>query len=93
MLVENGLVCSNGILSDDVRFMIIQAPKVVEIAQPGQFVMVKKEEGSTFLRRPFGIADVNKAEGKLLLIYRVAGKGTKELANMEPSSEISVEGP
>lgn len=93
MLVENGAICSNVILSDDVRAMVIEAPRVAAEAEPGQFVMVKHEGGSTFLRRPFGIADVDKASGKLLIIYRIAGKGTQELAALEPTMEISVEGP
>lgn len=93
MLVEKGIVLENGILSQDVRYMIIEAPQIVDLAQPGQFVMVKNEHGGTFLRRPFGIADIDEEQGYLLLIYRVAGKGTKELANLEPSMEISVEGP
>ena len=93
MLVEMGSVVENNILSDDVRAMVIQAPQVAAQAEPGQFVMVKNESGSTFLRRPFGVADVDKERGRLLLIYRVAGKGTRELAGLEPTMEISVEGP
>ena len=82
MLVEMGSVVENNILSDDVRAMVIQAPQVAAQAEPGQFVMVKNESGSTFLRRPFGVADVDREQGRLLLIYRVAGKGTRELAVM-----------
>ena len=93
MLVEMGSVVENNILSDDVRAMVIQAPQVAAQAEPGQFVMVKNESGSTFLRRPFGVADVDREQGRLLLIYRVAGKGTRELAGLEPTMEISVEGP
>lgn len=93
MLVEMGSVVENNILSDDVRAMVIQAPRVTAQAEPGQFVMVKNESGGTFLRRPFGVADVDREQGRLLLIYRVAGKGTRELAGLEPTMEISVEGP
>ncbi|MGM9580786.1 MAG: dihydroorotate dehydrogenase electron transfer subunit [Anaerovibrio sp.] len=93
MLVEMGSVVENNILSDDVRAMVIQAAGVAAQAEPGQFVMVKNESGSTFLRRPFGVADVDREQGRLLLIYRVAGRGTRELAGLEPMMEISVEGP
>lgn len=93
MLVEMGSIVENSILSDDVRAMVIQSPEVAAQAEPGQFVMVKNESGGTFLRRPFGVADVDKEGGRLLLIYRVAGKGTRELAALEPTMEISVEGP
>lgn len=93
MLVENGSVLANEILSADVRAMSIMAPNVAAEALPGQFVMVKNENGGTFLRRPFGIADVDKERGSILVIYRVAGRGTRELAALEPTMEISVEGP
>lgn len=93
MLVESGSIVANDILSDDVRCMVIQAPNIAFEAEPGQFVMVKNENGGTFLRRPFGVADVDRKEGRILLIYRVAGKGTLELAGLEPTMEISVEGP
>ena len=93
MLVESGSIVANDILSDDVRCMVIQVPSIAAEAEPGQFVMVKNENGGTFLRRPFGVADVNRADGRILLIYRVAGKGTQELASLEPTMELSVEGP
>lgn len=93
MLVESGSIVANDILSDDVRCMVIQVPSIAAEAEPGQFVMVKNENGGTFLRRPFGVADVNRADGRILLIYRVAGKGTQELASLEPTAELSVEGP
>lgn len=93
MLVEMGSIVANDILSDDVRCMVIQAPKVAAQAEPGQFLMVKNESGGTFLRRPFGVADVDRQQGTLLIIYRVAGQGTRELAALEPTMEISVEGP
>ncbi len=93
MLVEVGAIVENDILSDDVRSMVIYVPEIAAQAEPGQFVMVKNENGGTFLRRPFGVADVDRNSGRLLLIYRVAGKGTRELAALEPTMEISVEGP
>ena len=33
MLVEKGIVLENGILSQDVRYMIIDAPQIVDLAQ------------------------------------------------------------
>ncbi|MCR5176257.1 MAG: dihydroorotate dehydrogenase electron transfer subunit [Anaerovibrio sp.] len=92
-LVETGNVISNEELSADVNAMVLECPKVVELAQPGQFVMIKNEMGSTYLRRPFGVADVDKEKGLLLLIYRKAGKGTNELSMLEEGAPISVEGP
>ena len=66
MLVESGSIVTNDILSDDVRCMVIQVPSIAAEAEPGQFVMVKNENGGTFLRRPFGIADVDREQGRIL---------------------------
>lgn len=92
-LVENGKIIYNKPLSDDVNTLCLAVPQVVALAKPGQFVMIKNEQGSTYLRRPFGVADVDRKRGELLLIYRKAGKGTLELSQLEPGAVISVEGP
>ncbi len=92
-LVEIGNIVSNTELSADVSALVLECPQVVAEAKPGQFVMIKNEMGSTYLRRPFGVADVDKENGLLLLVYRKAGKGTQELALLEEGSPISVEGP
>lgn len=89
--VENGVIVSNRSLSAEVNELVLKCPQVAKEAQPGQFVMIKNENGSTYLRRPFGVADING--DKLTLIYRLAGKGTKELAGLQAGADISVEGP
>ena len=90
-VVENAEILSNRSLSSEVSELILKSPEVAGQAEPGQFVMVKNEAGNTFLRRPFGVADVDG--DKLTLIYRLAGKGTKELAELKAGSFLSVEGP
>lgn len=92
-LVEQAEIMSNNTLSEDVNYLVLYSPQVVDLAEPGQFVMIKNEQGSTYLRRPFGVADVDRANGRLLLIYRKAGKGTQELSNLQAGNRISVEGP
>ena len=56
-----------------------QAPEIANLAEPGQFVHVKTLHSENFLRRPFSIADVDKNEGTITLIYRIVGKGTAEI--------------
>lgn len=92
-IVEIGRIISNKELSADVNSLLLDCPKIASLAQPGQFVMIKNEMGSTYLRRPFGVADVNQESNSLLLIYRRAGKGTQELARLSAGADISVEGP
>ena len=49
-------------------------------AAPGQFVALYPRDKSTLLPRPISICEVNKEEGSLRLVYRVAGKGTGEFS-------------
>lgn len=52
---------------------------VSEITTPGQFVNIKIE--GLFLRRPISVCDCNN--NTLTLIYKVVGKGTEILSNMQ----------
>ncbi|MBU4484473.1 dihydroorotate dehydrogenase electron transfer subunit [bacterium] len=58
---------------------------------PGQFVMVDIPGEETFLRRPFGI--VNLQNGLLTLCYKLVGKGTSKLASLKNDDRIKVLGP
>lgn len=89
--VENATIVSNRSLSAEVCELVLKSPQVAREAQAGQFVMVKNENGGTFLRRPFGVADVQGDE--LTIIYRLVGKGTRELTSLTAGCEVSVEGP
>ena len=90
-MLETGVIVVNRSLSGDINEMVLRLPDIS--AEAGQFVMLKNESGSTYLRRPFGVADVNKEKGQLTVIYRLAGKGTRELSELKEGAEISVEGP
>ena len=64
---------------------------IAKEAKPGQFMMVYPKDKSTILPRPISIWE---AEGDLLrLVYRVAGKGTKEFSLYKENDEVTVMGP
>ncbi len=86
-------VISNEPLISAVWKMVLLAPEISAIAKPGQFVGVLCPDGKTFLRRPFGIADADPAEGTITIIYRLVGKGTENLKTLEAGAVISVQGP
>ena len=92
-MLETGVIVVNRSLSGDINEMVLRLPDISAEAEAGQFVMLKNESGSTYLRRPFGVADVNKEKGQLTVIYRLPGKGTRELSELKEGAEISVEGP
>jgi len=84
-------IVSNEKLTDEheIYSMTIAAPKIAEIAKPGQFVHVKCN-GFT-LRRPISIACAER--GQLRLCYDVRGDGTAWLSGLRSGGKIDVMGP
>ena len=56
------------------------------ITTAGQFVNVQLS--GKFLRRPISVCDVNGDE--LTLVYKVVGKGTKQMSEMKPGDTVDV---
>lgn len=67
-------------LDTDIYSMWIEAPDMAQAANAGQFVSVYCDSKSELLPRPISICDIDRDYGRLRLVFRVVGKGTKELA-------------
>lgn len=81
-------------LSGDVKIIEVFAPEIARAAQPGQFVNVQvSKQTAPLLRRPFGVAGVNRENGTFTMIYRIVGEATKILANICDNSFINIIGP
>jgi dihydroorotate dehydrogenase electron transfer subunit len=92
MHLLSGTVSRNEKVRGLVYRMSIRAPLVARNAAPGQFVMLRPGRGTDpLLRRPFSIHSVRG--GELLILYRVAGRGTEKMSEMAPGTELSVFGP
>lgn len=79
-------------LSPNVTRLDVEAPRLAEIRRAGQFVIVRRGEGSE--RIPLTIADSNSASGTITLIIQAVGRSTRELVAMEPGEAIQdVAGP
>ena len=70
----------------------LEALKIAEIAEPGQFAMLKCE-GGTFLRRPLSIHRVSKDKKQVAFLFSVLGKGTDWLSRARPGDIIDILGP
>jgi dihydroorotate dehydrogenase electron transfer subunit len=93
-VIEHAVLTEHRSLGESVRWLTLKAPQVAKAALPGQFVHVRI--GRTFdplLRRPMSIAAANHSEGTISLIYRIVGRGTAELARLQPGEELDVMGP
>ena len=79
-------------LSPNVTRLVIEAPRIAEIRQPGQFVIVRRGPGGE--RIPLTIADVDKAAGTITLVIQAIGKTTHELTSLNVGDAITdVAGP
>jgi dihydroorotate dehydrogenase electron transfer subunit len=92
MLEQTVQIVSNERDTDSYFRLVLRAPEIAPLIQPGQFAHVRilplKE---ALLRRPFSIFQV---EGETFsILYKTVGKGTEMLARMGPGAELSVIGP
>ena len=67
-------VVSKSMLNEDTALIEFSCSEIAEKAVPGQFVNVTC---SNFLRRPFGIASVDKANGTFKVGIKIIGEGTE----------------
>ena len=75
------------VFNPNVTSLEVEAPRIAEIRQPGQFVIVRRGEGAE--RIPLTIADANPAEGTIGLVIQAVGKSTRELVALEPGEAIA----
>jgi len=69
-------------LSPNVTRLDVQAPRIAEIRQAGQFVIVRRGEGAE--RIPLTIADSDPVAGTIALVIQAVGQSTRELGALEP---------
>lgn len=93
LVKEKTLVVSQERLADDIYSMWIQTKTVSEDAKPGQFISVYSKDGGRLLPRPISICEVDRDGGKLRIVYRVAGAGTKEFSTYQAGDFIDIMGP
>lgn len=74
-------------LTDNIYLMDIEAPRVAKSAKPGQFIIIKNDDKGE--RIPLTIADYNRLEGTVTIVFQAVGRGTKELANFEEGNYVA----
>jgi ferredoxin/flavodoxin---NADP+ reductase len=75
-----------------VTRLVLEAPRIAEIRQPGQFVIVHLGRGAE--RIPLTIADGDAEAGTISLVIQAIGKSTTDLVELQPGDAIAdVAGP
>ncbi len=79
-------------LAPGVHRLVISAPLVAKARKPGQFVIVRLDQGHE--RIPLTIADGDATAGTITLVIQAMGHGTKAIVAMPSGGEIrDVAGP
>lgn len=73
-------------LSPNVTRLVVEAPRLAQIRQPGQFVIVRLGPGAE--RIPLTIADADPEAGTISLVIQSIGKSTADLVELRPGDEI-----
>ena len=84
-------IISNEVIADMIYRLVIQSGEFISDVQPGQFINVYLRDKSLLLPRPISICRADS--GQLTLVYRIVGKGTKELSGYEAGEFLSVSTP
>ena len=74
------------VLSDNVKLMEINAPRVAKKAQAGQFIMLRIDEQGE--RIPLTIADYDRNKGTVTVIFMEVGKTTKQLGTLNKGDSL-----
>ncbi len=61
-------------------------------AAPGQFICIYPRDRSTLLPRPISVCETDGQKGRLRVVYRVAGAGTREFSGYGPGEKIGIMG-
>jgi len=80
-------------ISKDIFEMWLENKDIASKAKAGQFINVYCNDGSRILPRPISICEIDKNEGKIRIVYRIAGKGTKEISTFKKGDTIDIMGP
>jgi dihydroorotate dehydrogenase electron transfer subunit len=92
MLEQTVQIITNEPEADLYFRLVVRAPQIAPLVQPGQFAHVRISPLKTaLLRRPFSIFQVTGDTFSIL--YKTVGQGTEVLARMRPGEEISVIAP
>jgi len=79
-------------LAPQIKLVKVYAPDIAEKAQPGQFVIIRKDEKGE--RIPLTLADWEKEKGTITLIFQEVGVSTRKLGTLEVGQTIlNVVGP
>lgn len=98
LINEQARIIENECVGPRLYLMVLQAPRIAESIEPGQFVHVKiPGMADHILRRPFSVYATNPATKTIDILYQTVGYGTDFMTTLTADegalSEVEVLGP
>ena len=89
-IIENRNIGGNNYLMSVISE---NAANGILLPKAGQFYMFQLKNQIRILRRPISIHNIDSKIGKLEFLYKVSGKGTKELSRLSEGDVLNIQGP
>jgi dihydroorotate dehydrogenase electron transfer subunit len=89
-------VVAHAWVNDEYKHLVVTGSPKSLAAQPGQFFNVlcpSPDEGVLWFRRPQSIYRVDHVNQRLEFLYKIAGRGTRGMATLEPGDGCNIVGP
>ena len=83
-------------INEEYKHLVVKATPKALAAQPGQFFHLlcpSPDEGALWFRRPQSVYRVARSSGRIEFLYKIAGRGTKGLATLQPGDMLNMLGP
>jgi NAD(P)H-flavin reductase len=74
------------VLNPVTKMLVVHAPEIAKVCKPGQFVMIRVDE--TGERIPLTIADFDRTNGDITIVFQEVGKTTRLLGSLEKGEYI-----
>jgi dihydroorotate dehydrogenase electron transfer subunit len=92
--IEQCILDTQRVITETVCHLSFISPTIARNSHAGQFLHLKIRSGiDPLLRRPLSIHRVDPETGRVELLYRVVGHGTRLLKNFQPGEILDVMGP
>ena len=83
-------------INAEYKHLVVRATPKALAAQPGQFFHLlcpSPDEGALWFRRPQSVYRVARSSGLIEFLYKIAGRGTRGLATLQPGDLLNMLGP
>ena len=90
---ETATVLGCGEIAPQIFSLRLKTDIIAAAAVPGQFVSVYSNDSARLLPRPISVCEADGNSGVLRLVFRIAGKGTREFSMLHEGMRVDLAGP